>query len=129
MPCISLTILEMIAFSAQDYAEHDFAEFPSDSDRAMFADLPEELRSTIQLVPHAQAYFLLHEALRYVHDKSRTHYDIADLVGMIKQFSNDSTNNFDFLVGRQQKNFLKPIPIHFYTDILEMLVNRHKNLK
>ena len=47
---------EMIHASQLGYVDHKYEEFPSETDRKMFSDLPPEILEVLVLLPHDQEW-------------------------------------------------------------------------
>ena len=101
------------------FEDHQFHEFPSKDDRRMFGDLPDEVREMMVLLPHAQAYYLLNEALQWV-ISNPDEYDIAELAGMIEDFSTETTNDYANIACIRREPFIKVIPEQFYVDVFNV---------
>jgi len=68
---------------------------------------------------HDQAFYLLNDAREWVMT-NRDQYDIKEFAEMIKQFSNEPTNDYELICNYNRRKFLKTIPTQFYKDSFEL---------
>ena len=98
------------------FGKHEFADFPSENDRRQFADVAEELREMIILLPHDQAFYLMNEALQWVISNT-DESDIAELYGMIEMFQNEATNDFENISSHKLRGLLKSLIINIINKL------------
>lgn len=66
----------MVAESELHYVNHQFQEFPSETDRKMFSDLPQEILEVLVLLPHDQAAVLTWNKLQLLRYNLHCHKEI-----------------------------------------------------